>query len=71
LNKNTTPSRADTAPVWSITGCSTGFALEPARQAIERGDRTVVTARDPAKLHGAITGDQAAVPGADFPKAAA
>ena len=71
MNKNTTPSRADTAPVRSISGCSTGFGQGPARQAIERGDRTVVTARDPAKPHGVIAGDQAAVPGADFLEAAA
>jgi NAD(P)-dependent dehydrogenase (short-subunit alcohol dehydrogenase family) len=35
-----------------ITGCSTGFGLELAKQAIERGYRTVVTARDPSKLEG-------------------
>ncbi len=39
-------------PVWLITGCSTGFGLHLARQAIERGYRTVMTARDPAKLEG-------------------
>ncbi len=38
------------APVWFITGCSTGFGMELAKQAIERGYRTVVTARDPADL---------------------
>ena len=39
-------------PVWLITGCSTGFGLELAKQAIERGYRTVITARDPSKLEG-------------------
>jgi NAD(P)-dependent dehydrogenase (short-subunit alcohol dehydrogenase family) len=39
-------------PVWFITGCSTGFGLELAKQTIERGWRTVMTARDPAKLEG-------------------
>ena len=39
-------------PVWFITGCSTGFGLELARQTIDHGYRTVVTARDPAKLEG-------------------
>jgi NAD(P)-dependent dehydrogenase (short-subunit alcohol dehydrogenase family) len=39
-------------PVWLITGCSTGFGLELARQAIEQGHRTVITARDPSKLEG-------------------
>jgi len=39
-------------PVWVITGCSSGFGLELAKQAIEHGFRTVVTARDPSKLAG-------------------
>lgn len=39
-------------PVWFITGCSTGFGFELAKQAIEHGYRTVVTARDPASLNG-------------------
>jgi NAD(P)-dependent dehydrogenase (short-subunit alcohol dehydrogenase family) len=38
--------------VWFITGCSTGFGRELAKQAIEHGYRTVVTARDPSKLQG-------------------
>ena len=38
------------APVWFITGCSTGFGLEIAKQAIEHGYRTVMTARDPTTL---------------------
>src|SRR5450830_440889 len=37
-------------PVWFITGCSTGFGLELAKQAIQRSYRTVVTARDPSRL---------------------
>jgi NAD(P)-dependent dehydrogenase (short-subunit alcohol dehydrogenase family) len=44
------PSLITEAPVWFITGCSTGFGLEIAKQAIERGYRTVMTARDPAAL---------------------
>jgi NAD(P)-dependent dehydrogenase (short-subunit alcohol dehydrogenase family) len=39
-------------PVWFITGCSTGFGMELAKQAIERGYRTVMTARDPSTLKG-------------------
>jgi NADP-dependent 3-hydroxy acid dehydrogenase YdfG len=39
-------------PVWFITGCSTGFGLELARQAMEHGYRTVMTARDPSRLEG-------------------
>jgi NAD(P)-dependent dehydrogenase (short-subunit alcohol dehydrogenase family) len=37
-------------PVWLITGCSTGFGLELAKQAIQHGYRTVMTARHPAQL---------------------
>ncbi len=43
---------ATAAPVWFITGCSTGFGLELAKQAVEHGYRTVMTARDPARLEG-------------------
>jgi len=38
-------------PVWFITGCSTGFGRELAKLVLERGHRTVVTARDPADAH--------------------
>ena len=34
----------------SITGCSTGFGRELAKHVIERGYRTVVTARNPAEV---------------------
>jgi len=44
------PTNAATTPVWMITGCSTGFGRELARQALERGFRVVLTARDPATL---------------------
>jgi NAD(P)-dependent dehydrogenase (short-subunit alcohol dehydrogenase family) len=44
-------------PIWFITGCSTGFGQELAKQAIERGYRTVVTARDLAKLQGFVASD--------------
>jgi len=37
-------------PVWFVTGCSTGFGLALARQAISHDYRTVITARDPAQL---------------------
>ncbi|MEY3253320.1 MAG: hypothetical protein RL227_2293 [Pseudomonadota bacterium] len=50
MNKDTSASTPDEPPVWFITGCSTGFGMELATQAIERGYRTVVTARDLAKL---------------------
>ena len=37
-------------PVWFITGCSTGFGRELAIYVLERGDRCVVTARDPEQV---------------------
>ncbi len=37
-------------PVWLITGCSTGFGRELAKQVLDRGWRAVVTARDAAKV---------------------
>ncbi|HXN75618.1 MAG TPA: SDR family NAD(P)-dependent oxidoreductase, partial [Gemmatimonadaceae bacterium] len=39
-----------TDKVWFITGCSTGFGRELAKLALDRGYRTVVTAREPAKV---------------------
>jgi NAD(P)-dependent dehydrogenase (short-subunit alcohol dehydrogenase family) len=48
-------------PVWLITGCSTGFGLELAKQAIEYGYRTVVTARDLSKLERYATTDNVLV----------
>ena len=50
MNLTSSKTHLDEAPVWFITGCSTGFGMELAKQAIERGFRTVVTARDPADL---------------------
>lgn len=40
----------ENSPVWFITGCSTGFGNELARQVIAKGDRLVATARDKARL---------------------
>lgn len=37
-------------PVWFITGCSTGFGRELAKHVLERGYRTVVTARKPDEV---------------------
>jgi len=36
--------------VWFVTGCSTGFGREIARQLLEAGKKVVVTARDAAKI---------------------
>ncbi|HSV30241.1 MAG TPA: oxidoreductase [Candidatus Omnitrophota bacterium] len=58
MNKQTTPFKSNKPPVWFITGCSSGFGLELARQAIERGYRTVVTARDLGRLRGYVASDQ-------------
>jgi NAD(P)-dependent dehydrogenase (short-subunit alcohol dehydrogenase family) len=52
MNTPTSKAIVTEPPVWFITGCSTGFGLELARQTIERGYRTVMTARDPSRLEG-------------------
>jgi NAD(P)-dependent dehydrogenase (short-subunit alcohol dehydrogenase family) len=52
MNTKVSTPLATEPPVWLITGCSTGFGLELARQAIDRGYRTVMTARNPSKLEG-------------------
>src|SRR5208283_3077774 len=40
----------DRAPVWLITGCSTGFGRELAKHVLELGYRTAVTARNPDQV---------------------
>jgi len=57
MNSTASTSLVTQSPVWLITGCSTGFGLELAKQCVERGYRTVVTARDPSKLKGFGTND--------------
>jgi NAD(P)-dependent dehydrogenase (short-subunit alcohol dehydrogenase family) len=52
MNTQVNTALVTVPPVWFITGCSTGFGLEMAKQAIEHGYRTVVTARDPSTLEG-------------------
>jgi NAD(P)-dependent dehydrogenase (short-subunit alcohol dehydrogenase family) len=39
-----------TDKVWFITGCSTGFGRELAKQVLESGQRVIMTARDTASL---------------------
>lgn len=46
------------APVWFVTGCSTGFGREFARAALAHGFRVVATARDPKKLTDIIAGHE-------------
>lgn len=43
------PASSD-KPVWFITGCSTGFGRELVKHVLERGYRTVVTARKPDEV---------------------
>ena len=38
-------------PLWLITGCSTGFGRELAKQVLALGYRTVATARNPEALN--------------------
>ncbi len=61
MNPSTSNTTANQPPVWFITGCSTGFGLELAKQAIGHGYRTVVTARDPSKLEDFASIDNALV----------
>ena len=44
------------APVWLITGCSTGFGRELARAVLDRGHRAVVTARNPESIRDLAAG---------------
>lgn len=44
------------APVWFITGCSTGFGRELAKLIVRRGWRAVVTARDAAAVADIVAG---------------
>lgn len=43
---------------WLITGCSSGFGRELAIQALQRGERVVMTARDPSKIADLVTGHE-------------
>ena len=45
-----------TTPIWFITGCSTGFGRELARQVLARGWRAVITARDKSRVADLIQG---------------
>jgi len=48
---------ADTnAPVWLITGCSTGFGRELSRAVLARGYRAVITARNPKSIEDLVAG---------------
>ncbi len=47
------------APVWLITGCSTGFGRELSKVVLGRGWRAAVTARDPQSLTGLVAENEA------------
>ena len=47
---------APDARVWLITGCSTGFGRELAKAVLDRGQRAVVTARDPERVRDLASG---------------
>ncbi len=61
MTTQTNRSLATEPRVWFITGCSTGFGREFARQAVEHGHRTVVTARNPDTLKGYAAAENALV----------
>lgn len=42
-------------PVWFITGCSTGFGREIAREVLGRGFHCVATARDPSQVQDLVS----------------
>jgi len=48
----------DNAPVWFITGCSTGFGHEIARQVLDRGWCAAVTARNPQQVQAIVAGNE-------------
>src|ERR1700688_4101787 len=52
VKRNLMPSAhaPSSAPVWFITGCSTGFGRELALAVLDKGWRAVVTARQPSSL---------------------
>ena len=47
---------ASDAPVWFVTGCSTGLGREFVRAALKRGYRAVATARDPKAIADLVKG---------------
>ena len=51
MTTTTSKSAITEKPVWFITGCSTGFGRELAKHVLERGYRTVVTARNPDEVN--------------------
>ncbi|MFE5331114.1 oxidoreductase [Embleya sp. NPDC056575] len=50
------PASSVSTPVWFVTGCSSGLGRAIALHALERGDRVVLTARDPGAVAEAVGG---------------
>lgn len=50
------PASSASTPVWFVTGCSSGLGRAIALHALERGDRVVLTARDPGAVAEAVGG---------------
>jgi NAD(P)-dependent dehydrogenase (short-subunit alcohol dehydrogenase family) len=48
----------NSAPVWFITGCSTGFGREIAREVIGRGWCAIATARNPEQVQAIVAGHE-------------
>lgn len=46
----------ENTPVWFITGCSTGFGRELAKEALKKGFRVIVSARDKSRVEDLVTG---------------
>src|SRR5262249_31908993 len=57
----TGPREAGRHRVWFVTGAARGFGLEIARQALERGDAVVATARDPRQVEKNLAGSRGPV----------
>jgi NAD(P)-dependent dehydrogenase (short-subunit alcohol dehydrogenase family) len=49
-------SSIDNAPVWFITGCSTGLGRALAERVLQHGHRVVVTARNPKQIEDIVAG---------------
>src|SRR5581483_876748 len=47
---------AQNSSVWFITGCSTGFGRELAKILLDRGNRVIVTARNPKQIEDLAAG---------------
>ena len=59
ISRIKSPEMADSnAPVWLITGCSTGFGRELSRALLARGHRVAATARNPESIDDLVAGHE-------------